>query len=95
MFKGKSTQCVCNSFHWFLAVPVAKLSKEAGIQGHRDVGNDRLDASEPCQYWDKGGATNAVKLALAASKAGFFTLTYREKTSDLDVAVCLIIMLQQ
>jgi hypothetical protein len=84
--KGKAIQWVGNSFHWFLAAPVAKLAQEAGIQGHRDVGNDRIGGSEPCQHWNKGGKTNAVKDALNAGKAEILTLTFREKAPDECVA---------
>jgi hypothetical protein len=80
--KGKAVQWVGNSFHWFLAAPVAKLAKEAGIQGHRDVGNDRIGGSEPCQHWNKGGNTNTVKDNLNAGKADILTLTMREKVPD-------------
>jgi len=92
--KGKKIQWVGHSFHWFLPEPVAALAKEAGIQGHQTIGLDRIGASEPCQHWDKGGATNPVKENLKAGKADILTLATREKAPDpcipkfVKLAVC-------
>jgi hypothetical protein len=73
---------VGHSFHFFLPPLVAQLAKEAGIQGHEDVGIDRIGASRPCQHWEKGGETNAVKEALKAGKADILTLATREEAPD-------------
>jgi hypothetical protein len=80
--KGKNIQWVGHSFHWFLPKPVSQLAAEAGIQGHADVGIDRIGASLPCQHWNKGGETNAVKEALKAGKADVLTLATRELAPD-------------
>jgi hypothetical protein len=73
---------ILNSFHWFLPEPVAQLAKEAGIVGHKNIGVDRIGASEPCQHWNKGGDTNAVKETLKAGAADVLTLATREKAPD-------------
>jgi hypothetical protein len=80
--KGKKIQWVGHSFHWFLPKPVSQLATEAGIKGHEDVGIDRIGASLPCQHWNKGGETNAVKEALKAGKADILTLATREPAPD-------------
>jgi len=80
--KGNKIQWVGHSFHFFLPKPVAELAKEAGIQGHEDVGVDRIGGSKPCQHWEKGGETNAVKEALNAGKADILTLATREEAPD-------------
>ena len=80
--KGKKIQWVGHSFHWFLPKPVSELATEAGIKGHEDVGIDRIGASLPCQHWNKGGETNAVKEALKAGKADVLTLATREPAPD-------------
>jgi hypothetical protein len=64
------------------AKPVAQLAAEAGIEGHADVGIDRIGASLPCQHWNKGGETNDVKEALKAGKADVLTLATRERAPD-------------
>jgi hypothetical protein len=51
--KGLKIQWVGHSFHMFLPGPVAKLAKEAGIQGHTDVGKDMLGGSSPCEHWNR------------------------------------------
>ncbi|KAF2399229.1 hypothetical protein EJ06DRAFT_557702 [Trichodelitschia bisporula] len=77
--KGKRIQWVGHSFHWFLPEPVAQLATEAGIQGHVNIGVDRIGASTPCQHWNKGGNdTNTVKETLKAAKADVLTLATRE-----------------
>jgi hypothetical protein len=92
--KGKTVFFVGNSFHWWLPEPIAALAKEAGIEGHRTVGNDRIGGSEPCQHWDRGGDSNPIKLALKAGTVDFLTLTPREKAPDpcipkfIDLGVC-------
>lgn len=82
--KGKKIFWVGHSFHWFLPQPVALLAKEAGIEGHQDVGIDRIGASLPCQHWDRADAsgTNVVKEALKAGKADVLTLATREQNPD-------------
>src|ERR1700761_5863457 len=72
--KGKSVQWVGHSFHVFLPAPVAQLAKEAGIVGHQNLGVDRIGGSEPCQHWNKGGDTNAVKETLKAGAADVLTI---------------------
>ena len=74
--KGKAIQWVGHSFHFFLVEPVAQLAKEAGIQGHTNIGVDRIGASTPCQHWNKGSDTgkNAVKEMLTSGKADVLTL---------------------
>jgi len=80
---GKKIQWVGHSFHWFLPGPVAQLAKEAGIQGHADLGVDRIGASRPCQHWEKGGEKgNAVKTVLQAGKADILTLATRDEAPD-------------
>jgi hypothetical protein len=79
---GKKIQWVGHSFHWFLPGPVAQLAKEAGIVGHADLGVDRIGASRPCQHWEKGGQTNAVKEMLKSGKADILTLATREEAPD-------------
>jgi hypothetical protein len=83
---GKKIQWVGHSFHWFLPNPVAQLAQEAGIQGHENIGIDRIGASLPCQHWNKGGETNAVKEALKAGKADVLTLATREPAPDECIA---------
>lgn len=51
--KGLKIQWVGHSFHMFLPSPVAKLAKEAGIQGHMDVGKDMIGGSSPCEHWNR------------------------------------------
>ena len=80
--KGKKIQWVGHSFHWFLPEPVAQLAKEAGIEGHKNLGVDRIGGSEPCQHWNKGGDTNAVKETLKAGAAYVLTIATREKAPD-------------
>jgi hypothetical protein len=50
---GLKIQWVGHSFHMFLPGPVAKLAREAGIQGHTDVGKDMLGGSSPCEHWNR------------------------------------------
>jgi hypothetical protein len=83
---GKKIQWVGHSFHWFLPEPVAKLATEAGIQGHKNIGVDRIGASLPCQHWNKQSAkdptTNDVKEVLKAGTADVLTLATREPAPD-------------
>jgi hypothetical protein len=51
--KGLRIQWVGHSFHMFLPTPVAKLAREAGIEGHIDVGKDMLGGSSPCEHWNR------------------------------------------
>jgi len=51
--RGLKIQWIGHSFHMFLPGPVAKLAKEAGIQGHTDVGKDMIGASSPCEHWNR------------------------------------------
>jgi hypothetical protein len=51
--KGLRIQWVGHSFHMFLPNPVAKLAREAGIQGHTDVGKDMIGGSSPCEHWNR------------------------------------------
>jgi hypothetical protein len=77
--KGKKIQWTGHSFHAFLPMPVASLAKEAGIQGHTNLGLDMLPVSVPCQHWNDGGAWRQV---ITSGQADVLTIATREDLPD-------------
>src|SRR5436190_11130708 len=67
---------VCgHSFHVFVAAPLARLAKSAGIKGHTNAGVQMLGGSRVIAHWKLEDKRNKVKPALKSGKVDVLTVS--------------------
>ena len=73
--KGQRIFTCAHSFHVFVYPMLAEAARNAGIQGHENVGISRIGGSRVIKHWDVVDEKNEAKAALRAGKVDVLTLS--------------------
>lgn len=73
--KGQRVATCAHSFHAFVYPLLAEAARNAGIQGHENVGYSLIGGSRVIRHWDVADDKNEVKRALRAGGVDVLTLS--------------------